>query len=306
MWIGGLAALIVGCHPLLWRGKRWDATTVLRPTWISFGRVAAVSVGVLAATGLYTAGRQVASADALITTLHGQTLIVKQALLAAVGTLALLVATALVPRLAGRRARRPAPRRLRALLAAEAAAGLAILLAAALMSSSQPARGPRVERAVPARSWFTRTEGDLLVTLKVTPNRAGRNTFTVIAASSQRPRPSPLSGVELRVAGRPPAAMAEVAPGRFHLAGDQLSTAGRSSVEVAVRGRGAPDRAVGFDWTVAAPGLPGRTIVSDRPLEPLMTAAAALIVLVGVTGGAAWAGARWLQAPLRVRRITGS
>ena len=299
VWIGGLAALIVGCHPLLRPGGA--AAGDMRSTWISFGRLAAVSVGVLAASGLYTAGRQVASADALIATLYGQTLIVKQALLAGAGTLALLAATVLLPRLG---AWRPAPRRLRVLLAAEAATGLAVLLAAALMSSSPPARGPRFEPEAPARSWVTRSAGDLLVTLRVTPNRAGHNAFTVIAASTRHPRPSPPSGVELRVAGRPPVALAETAPGRFHAAGDQLSAAGRRHVDIVVRRHGAPTRTAGFDWTVA--GLPRRTVVSNRPLEPLLTGAAALLALAGMAGATAWAGARRLRAPLRVRRMTGS
>ena len=98
-------------------------------------------------TGVYTAGRQVASVDALIATLYGQTLAVKLGLLLLTGAFGLLTATVVHPQLAARLARLPArlgrlagaaPARVRTLVLAEVGAGLAILLAAALMSSAAP------------------------------------------------------------------------------------------------------------------------------------------------------------------------
>jgi hypothetical protein len=73
--------------------------------------------------------------------------------------------------------------------------------------------------------------------------------------------------------------MREVAPGRFLLAGDQLSASGRSRITAVVHRRGGPDQTIGFTWTTGS--APRRALISDRPLEPTMTLAAALLSLTG-------------------------
>jgi hypothetical protein len=109
--------------------------------------------------------------------------------------------------------------------------------------------------------------------------------LTAVVASTRRPDPPPPSGVDLRMPGRAIGVpMRELAPGRFHLAGDQLSAGGRSRIELVVHRRGEPDRSVGFDWTTASP--PRRVLISDRPLEPVLTTAAALLALAGAAAAA--------------------
>ena len=109
----------------------------------------------------------------------------------------------------------------------------------------------------------------------------------MIAASTEQPAPPAPSAVELRFPGRAgPVRMTETAPGRFHLAGEQLTAAGAARIEVAVQRAGAPDRVARFDWTVGAGVAPRPTTISDRPLEPLLTVAAALLLLAGVATGA--------------------
>ena len=90
------------------------------------------SVAVLLVTGLYSAGLQVTSVDALLSTDLRWSLVGKLVLLAATGGFGLLGL------LAARRLR-PSP----ALLRAEAIAVVGLLAAASLLLASAPARGPQ-------------------------------------------------------------------------------------------------------------------------------------------------------------------
>jgi copper transport protein len=285
VWVGGILALAVGFWPLLRRDERARGVALLPTVWARFGRLAVVSVGLLAVTGLYTAGQQVASVDALITTLYGQGLGAKAVLLAVAGGLGALSAAVVHPALGRRLGGGRRVPRLRTLVAAEAVAGLAIFLAAGLMSSAPPARGPEFDRAAAVPGSLTAGSGDLLVTLSATPNRPGQNVVTAVVASTRRPGPRPPTGVDLRLpGGRDAAPMRKVAPGRFLLAGDQLSASGRSRIDAVVHRRGEPDRTVGFTWTAGS--APRRATISDRPLEPVLTLAAALLALAGAAAAA--------------------
>ena len=176
-------AAIVAFWPL--RGE--ERLALARASLRRFGILAALSVGVLGATGLYYAGRQVASLDSLLTTLYGQALLAKIGLLLVAGALGLLNAMLVHPGLAARLAAilgRPsgwtplARRRLRPLLLAEVSAGLAVLAAAALLTATIPARGPEFAPAATGfptnvRSSRSLAAEDVVVTLSARPNRAG-------------------------------------------------------------------------------------------------------------------------------------
>jgi copper transport protein len=294
VWIGGVGSLAVGFWPLLRADERPATRALLRAAWAPFGRLAAAAVAVLAITGLYTAGRQVASVDALLATLYGWSLVAKLGLVGAVGGLGLLSAVALRRATAGLQ-------RLRLTVLAEAGVGVVLLLVAALMSSAAPARGPEFAPAVPAPAALSANRGDTLVTLAAAPNRPGANVFTATVGSARRPDPSPPIGVAISFGSRPPVAMRRTGPGRYLLAGDQLSAAGRSRIAVFVRRRGEEDRVVTFAWRTRASARP--VVVSDRPLEPPLTTAAALLALA-VAGLAAFAArpprVRGTAAPVRL------
>ena len=126
VWLGGLAALAVGSWPVLRRRERVPTVALLRATWAPFARLAVAAVWLLVATGVYTAGRQVASVDALVATLYGQTLAVKLGLLLLTGAFGTLTATVVHPPLAarlGRLARRGAVARARRSSSARSASG---------------------------------------------------------------------------------------------------------------------------------------------------------------------------------------
>ena len=124
LWVGGLIVLALVLPGL----ERRDVLETLA----RFGRLATAGVAVVVVTGLYGAGRQVASLDALLSTTYGGSLVAKLASVGATGTLGLLGLLAV-------RRLRPSMR----LLRAEAVAAVGMLVAASLLLSSAPARGPQ-------------------------------------------------------------------------------------------------------------------------------------------------------------------
>lgn len=288
LWIGGLAAGLVALWPLIGAERRKESAALARAAWRRFGVLAGVGVAVLAASGLYYAGRQVASIDALLTTLYGQALLAKIGLMLAAGAIGAVNGAIL------RRGRTNLPlRRLRFLLALELSLGVAVLAAVGVLTAGVPPRGPEFApaprtEAVPTS--MSRTAKDVLVTMTARPNRAGPNVFQVIAASSRRPPPAEITGVTLRFRGpggaSEQAALFEVEPGRYRTSGSYLTEAGTWRVDVEVKRTGTADVAAVFDWQVAPPA--GRSVlVSDKPIGPIFTTAAIIIVVLGI-GLAPW------------------
>ena len=287
LWIGGIAAMavsLVGADSRVWR-------SALRP----FGRLAAASAGIVVATGLYSAGREVASPAELAGTLYGKELLAKSALVLAVGLLGAVNAVLVHPELArplARALRRPhgwVPlelRRLPLLVAAEASIGLTVFLAAGLLSSTPPARGGSAAEPGPAPTMRTQSVGDLLVSLTTKPNRPGVNAFSVRAASSRRPAPGPITGVWLRFAPadaeamRAPVRLNEVQPGQYQLGGDYLRRSGPWRIEVVVARTGLPATFARFDWDVPGAMAPAFGLENGSLERPLALAAALLLALV--------------------------
>jgi len=294
LWTGGLLALAFSLLPPAWRRRHTPAAAALvRAGFRPFGGMAAISVGVLAATGLYSLGRQVASPDALLTTLYGQTLLVKSALVLGAGALGLLNSSLLHPRLAAPLARllrrtdgwTPVPpRRLPWFVLGEAGLALLVLLATGIITSSVPAHGPAFAPRPAGSDTLGEHAADLMVIFHADPNQAGSNTFTADVLD----RNGPPAG-ELRVnmrftflgqdVGTVTAAQASaaqpVADGRYQVVGRQVSLPGPWQADVVVRRRGLEDVTAHFRWTVAPLSRP--VVVSDRPLEPYLTPLAALI-----------------------------
>ena len=288
VWIGGLVALAVGLWPL--RGA--EARDCLK----RFGALAALSVGVLAATGLYSIGRQVASLDALLTTAYGQALMSKVGLMLVAAAIGFTNFMLLRGRLFGVRTRVPT------LVAAEASLGLLVLVAAAVLTTAVPARGHEFAPAPKnVASILVQSQGDLLVTLSVQPNRPGDNLFQVLAASTRRPPPAEIARVSLRLSGpqvgRSPVtkALQPIGSGRYRLAGDVLRSAGDARIDVIIQRPGLGETVAPFAWRVAPASPPRPVLVSNRPLGPILTRAAAglgLMLLLLAAGAVLWR--RWI------------
>jgi copper transport protein len=308
LWVGGLLALVVGLLPLVRRrAGQAEFAMLVRAGWRPFSRLAAFSVGLLLATGLYNTGRQVASIDAFLTTLYGQALLTKIGLMLAVSLFGLLNAILLHPRLAAPVARllgRPpgwsplSLRRLPTLVVAEVCLGMLVFLTTGLVTASPAPRGPEftvAPGAVP--SALSGTADDVVITLQVKPNRPGRNVFTVFAASTRRPAPAEIIRVNLRFTyldqdlGRVSATAEKIDRDRYLLGGNYLSLAGPWQIDVVVRRRGLEDSVAQFDWIVAPPGETRPVVISKRPIEAPLTIAAAGTILAILAG---WFGRRKL------------
>ena len=303
LWSGGLFSLAVIVAPLLRRGPEaaaW-AWSVLR----RFGGLAAASVAALAVTGLYNAGQQVASLDALLVTLYGQTLIVKMGLMLCVGLIGLLNSALLHPRVADavRRAlRRPAgwspfaADQLWRTVRVEAAGIGMVLLATAVLSAIPPARGPEFDppTADETPPTLTTTANDLLVTMSIKPNRPGQNFISLGVFNTRRPAPAPIEQVlvQLQPPGQPAVSLiAEPeAEGKYQITGDVINAPGEWQISIVVTRTGLPDTSVTTPWTVLpASASPARrpVLVSNRPLAPWLTPlASGLALLFG--GAAIW------------------
>lgn len=301
-WLGGLAAMAVGLLPLLRRAGAAEAG-LARLAWSPFSRMAAASVLLVAATGLYNTGRQVASPDALVTTLYGRALLSKIGLMVLAGGFGLASSSLLHPALLAplaRLARRPAgwsllpARRLPALVFAEACLGALIFLAAGVITALPPARGPAfAPPPTEAPGSLSQEAGDLLVNLAVQPNRPGPNVFLIRVSNTRRPPPAEILRVIVRFTfleeqlGSASADAEPQEPGLYRLGGGYLGLAGRWRIEVVVRRKGLEDSVAQFDWTVASPAPARPALLSNRPLEPYLSWAAAALLLAGgaIAGG---------------------
>lgn len=274
VWAGGLAALVLVVLPIVWVNR------TLYPLGLAllrgFGGPAAAGVALLTISGLLLLGQQVASIDALLTTLYGRTLLLKLAL----ALLALLLGLGNAARLHGwlgawlarlgwpLSTRPPAPGRIRL----ELLGGLAILLCAALLGATPPARGP--EFAPPAaQPTLSRLADDLLITAALKPNRPGQNFIALGVFDTRRPAPAGIRQVAVRLhapGGAPSGELVAgtLGAGRYELRTDAVTSAGSWRIEVIVRRAGMPDTATSLDWVVLPAGPTRPPLVSASPLEP--------------------------------------
>jgi copper transport protein len=269
VWLGALPALLIALLP----GGR----PLLRSTRVGFSRLAAVSVVAVAVTGLYGVGREVHLPASLAETGYGRGVLVKGALLAVVVVLGFVN---------HRRLHRPGGRLSRRLVAVEAGVGTGALLAAALLAQSAPSPQAPLVPAAGERPLMEATSADLVVSVSASPDRPGDNAFSVLAASSLRPEPAPLTSVSLRLPDRPdPLPLTQVEPGRYVGTGTIPAT-GLSSAQVLIARSGHVD-VLPLRWRLAPPphlvrASDGRPLASyTTPLALTLLGAVALVPLAG-------------------------
>ncbi|MFN8465937.1 MAG: CopD family protein [Caldilineaceae bacterium] len=299
LWVGGLLALAIGWLPEILHapGRRSE---LLWTAFHPFGGLAAVSVMLLIATGLFNTGQQVPSLDALVTTSYGQLLLGKVALLLVAGGIGLANHFLLQPGIpspeaqAGQQVeqtggvRAAFRRRMPALVAAELVVGAAVVLLTSAMTASAPPRGFEYTLAPEDETGsMTQTVGDVKMALDIKPNRPGPNVFSVQSASVEEPAPAPITRVLLQFTylgadlGRVKVKAEEVGPGRYLLNGDYLKLAGPWRIDVVTRRHGVEDTVAHFNWVVMPLTPVPPTVLSKQPLaEPLTAAAAAVLCLL--------------------------
>ena len=209
-WVGGLLVLAVVLRPLT-RLERGTRRSVALAGWRAFSPAAAVSSGVLVATGLYEAGRHVDTWNALFRGIYGpavvaKVLVVATALaLAAYNTVVVNDAVAdRLGRLAGRgRGWRPRPHPMRTTVLVEACVLALAVVVAAVMTSVPTAR--EITAAASATAPQSDSADGLFVTVEAVPT--GREVRLVVRAQAViKPLGTPVTGVEVGVVHGTPAA----------------------------------------------------------------------------------------------------
>jgi methionine-rich copper-binding protein CopC/putative copper export protein len=278
LWVGGLIVLALVLPGL----ERRDVLETLT----RFGRLAAAGVAVVVVTGLYGAGRQVASLDALLSTTYGGSLVAKIASVAITGSLGMLGLLAV-------RRLQPSMR----LLRAEAIAALGMLVAASLLLSSAPARGPQfaaLPQAIAGSSLASGSAHDLLVDVSAAPNRPGQNFVTATVLDTLRPPPAQVRRVTMTFSQGTrsltvPATRLDAS--RWQVAGTQLSSAGRWRIAVTMERKGLERATYATAWTVSSPPLPPgtrRPRYSQSPLRPILSVLAVVLASLLVTAAVLW------------------
>lgn len=299
LWLGALPALVLILFP---RVPGLPPREVVRACRGPFSTLIVISVTVLVVTGLYGAGRQVPEPGQLLSTTYGRTLLLKAALLVAVGGLGLANSALLHGRRLDRRGRLvrapggAAPSR--RLIIVEASIGAVLLVAAGLLAETAPPRtaAPPVPVAKPQA--YDTTAGDLVVSVSATPNRPGVNGFTVLAASSRRPPPAPIDGVTLTL-GRPgasgPLPLQQIEPGRYFGTG-RLDSAGPITITAVIR-RGGERVTVTMPWRVSPTATPPAVTPQEHRLAPYLNAAALCVLLLALGAGLQRIAARRRRRP---------
>ncbi|MCX5130049.1 copper resistance protein CopC [Streptomyces sp. NBC_00347] len=241
-WVGGLFVLAL----LLLRRTDLPAGALER-----FSQVAFVSVCVLVVTGLYQTWRQVGSPSALLETRFGLLLAAKAAVVAVLLCLGYL-SRRLTRRIAQATPEGPGTpvRRLRRGVAAEAALGLCVIVVAAVLTSTEPARseasaavaasrpeGP-VSIEIPFDTGGPQGAGTAAVILD--PGRAGPNGVHVTLTD---PADAPLDVPAVEVSltspstriGPLPVPLARVSEGHWTVAGFQVPMPGDWELTLTVR-----------------------------------------------------------------------
>jgi copper transport protein len=285
-WIGGLGLLALLTSQL--REQRADAFRV----WKAFGPLAAGCVAVLAVTGLLLAGRQVATPDAALGTTYGRALLVKLVLVAVVLALGLRHARRLHPWLTRQPAREPVAPTARGQVIGPLL-GVGVLLLAVVLTATPPARGPQFTKSAAAATRTTYKVDDLLITVALRPNQPGRSLLVVEVVSSRRPVPAPVTAVsaDLGTSTGITLRRAQVVAqgnGQWQAAVDVEATGALPLRIVAVRSHPGPATVTGT-WVVPS-GLAARpVVVSNTPLAPWTSAAAALTAALALAIGVALA-----------------
>lgn len=308
VWVGGLVGLALTLPALRSPGGGGRPLLLLPLEIVSrFSNIALASVGVLAATGLYSAWLHVGSFDALLPTAYGRTLTVKLALVAGLVALGASNFLWVRPRLAApvpgeaaatERAGAVVLRHFGRAVRLEVLLAAATLLAVAVLTGFVPAREALAQARGPKRVQ-TAQAGDLRLTLALSSLQPGDTTFDVLIRDRRGNPVTDAQRVALRIdhlemtMGEAEAIAEPRGDGHYVATGPYLSMSGRWQSRVIVRRAGLEDVDATFELAIgsaanlaqaaaapAPPRLPAITPVRRAGL--LLLVAGALLTLFGV------------------------
>jgi putative copper export protein/methionine-rich copper-binding protein CopC len=269
VWVGGLIGLSVTASLLLPRADApaGVAVAVIR----KFSLVALVCVGVMALSGLWTAWIHVGSPALLLTTLYGQTLMLKLVLVAVLVGLGALNLLWVLPRLEAIRDSDPrhpslasvALQHFRRLIGMEVAIGVAIFMVVPFLSGSA-----RNQAAQAASADLTQTvyAGDLPISLKPSALQPGLVDYDVtVPAGDVRRVTLTFGSAELGIPDTSVLATAR-GNGAFRVTGVYTPIVGAWRAQVSVR-QASGERSASFALPVRAEPVP----LPPNPAPPILT-----------------------------------
>ena len=281
-WFGGLVYLLSGLRSL--KGLEDKTRTQLTSTLASrFSNMALASVLLIGLTGLYSAVLRVGSMSALLTSIYGHAMLLKQVLVVLLLGIAGINLMFFTPHL--KRARLSGAgnstliTRFGKMVLVEIMVAALLLASVSLLTYLPPARiTPRTLELT-----GTQTVDDLKIAISIAPGLVGQNTFTLKLASNGQPvqsvknallRFTPLQG------NIPPSEIQLIGQGNglFSAKGTYLSLPNRWQVQAVVRRENKFDAFANFEFTFNSPGAANES--STIPRE-----AGAVLILIGLLIG---------------------
>ena len=257
-WVGGLFGLALFLPVIFSHAPAGNGRQVILAVLPRFSLVAGLSVGALAVTGLYSAWAHVTVIPALVVP-YGQVLVLKTALVA---VLLIFGATNLLWLTPAIRANHRAASLLRRTVTAEAVVGVLVILAAAYLTSLEPARqvASRQGIGVPQSLSFQDTAEGANIDVEIEPGQVGTNTVTVTLTDRLGDRITNSSGVDVRLTyldadlGEGLLSTERSGEGSYLATEVPINIAGPYQLEVAVRRPDTFDARTAFRFEVASGG----------------------------------------------------
>ena len=257
-WVGGLFGLALILPVVFSHSPDGSVRQVVLAVLPRFSLVAGLSVVALVVTGLYSAWAHVTVLPALVVP-YGQTLLIKTALVA---VLLVFGATNLLWLTPAIRANRKAASILRRTVTAEAIVGVLVILAAAYLTSLEPARqvASREGIGVPQSLTFQDTVEGATIDVDIEPGQVGLNTVAVSLTDRLGERIANATGVDIRLSyldadlGEGLLSTAPDGDGKYLAADAPINIAGPYQLEVAVRRPDTFDARTAFRFEVASGG----------------------------------------------------
>lgn len=315
LWIGGLAQFVVVIGVV--RRELTPSAPVLGALVGYFSNFARVAVASLIVTGLYAAWLQVGSIDGLLTTLYGQTLVVKGLLI--VPLLGIAAINLVYTHRALQSGKETGGMILHGLVSMEIVLTVGILGTVGVLTSSYPARLTTAVRAAtpaptPAKNLFTMHDVDgMHIHLGIYPGWVGNNTFDLnLFEDAMTGKPiTDASLIRLRFdnldqkMGTSELRPVSLGDGTYEIQGANLSVAGNWRIRITIQRPGKYDTVNDFEFNMELPPLPpaappvqAQPSLSEREVALLAVGLAALAL------GGFFAGEMGWRAKWRVRSIT--
>lgn len=284
-WLGGLVHLFTGLNQL--RGLEGQSRTRLTSLLASqFSINAIVFVSLIGLTGFYSAYLRVGSWPALLGTIYGHVLLVKQAFVAGLLIIAGMNLFVISPRLHRERLEGTADTtlvsRFGKILVVDLIFASLLLVSVSLLTYLPPAK------IVSPASDLTSAANvdDLEVGISISPGRVGQNTFTLTVTTSEghplhtakevllrfTPTQGNIAPSELQLIGQ--------GDGTFTAKGAYLSLPGSWQVQAVVRREAKFDAFANFDFTLRNPGSAEETSAIPRQSGVLILSIGLLCALL--------------------------